>query len=68
MSLVAIVMSVVEIVMSVVAIVMSVVAIVTWVVAMVMSFCTCLPFCGVLEQAADIGEDGHGNDGGKAAQ
>ena len=46
----------------------SVVEIVMSVVAIVMSFCTCLHFGGVLEQAADIGEDGHGNDGGKAAQ
>ena len=48
--------------MSVVAMAMNVVGM------MMMSLCTCLHFGGVLKQAADVGEDGKGNDGGKADQ
>ena len=48
---------------SVVAMAMSVMAIVV-----VVSLWTCLHFGGVLKQAADIGEDGKGNDGGKSDQ
>ena len=45
---------------------MSVVALAVKVVGMMMmSLCTCLHFGGVLEQAADIGEDSKGNDGEK---
>ena len=33
-----------------------------------MSLFTCLHFGGVLEQAAGVGEDGKGNDGGKPSQ
>ena len=65
------VMSVVTMVISVMAMVMSVMTMVMSVVAMVMSIMhiwTCLHFGGVLKQAADVGEDGQGNDGGKPDQ
>ena len=60
--MVAMVISVVAMVMSVMAMVMSGVG------RMMMLLCTCLHFGGVLKQAADVGEDGKGNDGGKADQ